>query len=151
MNTIRGTRISYLLFQTTKPRPIFFPQTHRLCTTAPGNTPNQPVKLSKSFWEKAKILQKKYGKVFICTTLALSAIEFASIYTILKFGTDIRGILSSIGMKEDLIKWVEDNRSVGIFGVTLVTMKVLSPIKVPIAVGLTPIIARTLRHFRLLK
>lgn len=151
MNTIRGTRISYLLFQTTKPRPIFFSQTHRLCTTAPGNTPNQPVKHSKSFWEKAKILQKKYGKVFICTTLALSAIEFASIYTILKFGTDIRGILSSIGMKEDLIKWVEDNRSVGIFGVTLVTMKVLSPIKVPIAVGLTPIIARTLRHFRLLK
>lgn len=90
--------------------------------------------------EKIKDLYTRYGKVGLCTYMAVSTTSVVTIYTLLKNGVNIQSLLGRVGL--DPAKY----QASGTFIVALGINKLLFPARLGLAVWLTPRISRFIQR-----
>jgi hypothetical protein len=89
--------------------------------------------------ESAKSLLKKYGIAYLATSIPLALVSFGICYLLVDNGVDIGGLLSKVGIESS---GAADKA--GTFAIAYAAHKLLSPIRFPPTVVLTPIVAKIL-------
>ena len=90
-------------------------------------------------------LFRKYGKVAVGVHLCTSAMYFGALYAGVKQGVDIESILSHAGLSLDSLPGGPDSKKqIGDIAVSYAAYKVLTPVRWPTTIALTPLVARRL-------
>ena len=98
-----------------------------------------------SYKEKLKFLLKKYGWFLILTHFSIYFTVFGGMYLAVAQGIDMVGLLRKMGID----KWIDisklDSAASKLVLAFLLT-KLTGPIRIPITITLTPLVARTFRR-----
>jgi hypothetical protein len=106
----------------------------------------EPVLNELGYKEKLKLLMKKYGWFFIGTHFSIYFTVLGGIYLALNQGVDVIGLLRRLGVD----RWVDISKFDSVASKLLLAFlltKITSPIRIPITVTLTPLVARTFRRY----
>jgi len=85
----------------------------------------------------AKELFRKYGVAYLVTSISLSLVSFALMYTLVGRGVNVPALLASIGIQCSVA-----GQKVGAVALAYALHKAASPIRFPPTVAMTPVVAR---------
>lgn len=110
-------------------------------TEIPEQTKTQPTR---------KELAKLYGGSYLGTSIGLSLISYAALYFMIEAGVDVRGLVNAFGDwlsttplgKPEALDSVSDTASTA--ALAYIAHKVTSPLRFPLTIAATPIVARAL-------